>query len=459
MSLRLKSFRFAILAVILAAVFSYAGSALAESSSRETPVVKAVRLAGPAVVNINTTQIVDQRTNPFWRFEGDDFFNRFFRDFFETPGLRQRARTSLGSGVIIDGKRGYILTNEHVVARASEIKVTLGDEQEFTAELVGSDPDSDLAVLQIKSNKELPYLKMGDSSDLMIGEQVIAIGNPFGLTHTVTTGVISALNRHIRTNDRVYRDFIQTDASINPGNSGGPLLNINGELVGINTAIHVQAHGIGFAIPINKAKRIIKSLISYGQVLPVWLGLSLQDLNQRLAAYFKTPNREGILITGIDPDGPVAGSGLARGDVIVRIDRQQIRSIDDYEDILRSYTDQEKIKLTVYRQGRPREFSFKVKTFPLKKAMKISFDRYGLSLKDKGLSRQRRSGLPIARVRRDSPASRIGLRPGDIVHQINEIRINNLDDYLKAMAKYRLRHSLGMVVQRGRYAYHVTLTP
>jgi len=445
------------LAVLLTLALFHDSALAAETVSRETPVVKAVRLAGPAVVNINTTQIINQRSNPFFQFGGDDFFDRFFGDFFESPG--QRARTSLGSGVIIDGKRGYILTNEHVVARASEIKVTVGDDQEFTAKLVGSDPDSDLAVLQIKSKKDLPYLKMGDSSDLMIGEEVIAIGNPFGLSHTVTTGVISAVNRHLRTNDRIYRDFIQTDASINPGNSGGPLLNINGELIGINTAIHAQAHGIGFAIPINKAKRIIKSLISYGEVLPVWLGLSLQGLNERLAAYFKTPNRDGVLITEINPDGPAANSGLARGDVIVRIDKQRVRSIDDYEDILRSYADQERIELTAYREGRPHKFALTIKTFPLKRAMKISEERYGLRLSSRGFFDKKQSGLPIDKVRSNSPASRIGLRKGDIVHQVNEIKITKMDDYLKAIAKYRLRHSIGLVVQRGRYAYNITLTP
>ncbi|MBW2142637.1 MAG: trypsin-like peptidase domain-containing protein, partial [Deltaproteobacteria bacterium] len=420
------------LTFFLTLAFLCSAAAMAQTVSRETPVVKAVRLAGPAVVNINTTQIVNQRSNPFSQFGRDDLFDRFFRDFFETPGYRQRARTSLGSGVIIDGKRGYILTNEHVVARAFEIKVTVGDDQEFTAELVGSDPDSDLAVLQIKSKRELPYLKMGDSSDLMIGEEVIAIGNPFGLTHTVTRGVISAVNRNLRTNDRVYRDFIQTDASINPGNSGGPLLNINGELIGINTAIHAQAHGIGFAIPINKAKRIIKSLISYGEVLPVWLGLSLQDLNQRLAAYFKTPNHDGVLITGIDSDGPVAGSGLARGDVIVKIDKQRVRSIDDYEDILRSYADKETVELMVYREGRPRKYPLTIETFPLKTAARISRERYGLSLTGKG--RLKNGGLPVDKVKPNSPADRIGLKKGDIVHQVNEIKINKMDDYLKAIA-------------------------
>ena len=452
-------------AVLAAALLLLAGTCLAaapatnESFSRETPVVKAVQRAGPAVVNVSTTQVMDRSTHPFFRSRGDDFFDRFFGDFFDVPGADRPTRASLGSGVIIDGQRGYILTNEHVIQPGTEIRVTLGDESEYPAELVGSDPDSDLAVLQIKPSKSLPSLPMGDSATLMIGETVIAIGNPFGLAHTVTTGVVSAVGRAIRANDRVYRDFIQTDASINPGNSGGPLLNINGELIGINTAIIAQANGIGFAIPINKARRIIQSLISYGEVRPIWFGLYLQDLDPRLAMVFRTPSRGGVLITEVDSDGPAAGSGLARGDVILSLGRQAVRSVDDYEDLLRSYGDKDRIELTVFRKDRTFTVKLQAETFPLKQAMRLSLARYGLSVADRNRASQAKTGLPIDRIRPDSPAARIGLRPGDIVHQVNEIKMLGRDDYLKAMARYRLRNALSLIVQRGRYAYHITLTP
>ena len=202
--------------------------------SRETPVVLTVKKVGPAVVNISTERVMKERINPF----GDPFLDRFFGDFFNVFPERSFKQESLGSGVIIDPE-GYILTNEHVILKTSQIHVTLADRREFEAKLIGADPKSDLAVIKIDAKETLPFVKMGTSDDLMIGETVIAIGNPFGLSHTVTTGVISALNRSVRIkDDRVYKDFIQTDASINPGNSGGPLMNIQGDLIGINTAIY-----------------------------------------------------------------------------------------------------------------------------------------------------------------------------------------------------------------------------
>jgi len=226
---------YAIVLVIVSVLPSYGGKTY--SNLRENAVVRAVRKVSPAVVNISSKYEIRTRANPFFNFDIDPFFDSFFRDFFEFHQQRRYIKNSLGSGVIIDGKRGYILTNEHVVARSTKINVFLKDERKFEAQLIGADPDSDLAVLRINSTEPLPDIKMGNSDELMIGETVIAIGNPFGFSNTVTTGVISALHRSIRTEDRIYRDFIQTDASINPGNSGGPLLNINGDLIGINTAI------------------------------------------------------------------------------------------------------------------------------------------------------------------------------------------------------------------------------
>jgi S1-C subfamily serine protease len=233
--------------------------------NRETAVVKAVRQVSPAVVNISSAYEVRKRTSPFSGFGLNPFFDEFFRDFFDPRFERRQQNTSLGSGVIIDGEKGLILTNAHVIQKTGTIKVVLQDERDFEARIVGADPDSDLAVLKIDSKDRLPAIKMGSSEDLMIGETVIAIGNPFGFSHTVTTGVISAVNRSIRAQDRVYHDFIQIDASINPGNSGGPLLNINGDLIGINTAIYAKAQGIGFAIPIGKARKIIW--------MSLWLGI------------------------------------------------------------------------------------------------------------------------------------------------------------------------------------------
>ena len=272
--------------------------------SRETAVVRAERKTSPAVVNISSANQDRKRTSPFSGYGFNPFFEEFFKDFFDPRFERRRKYTSLGSGVTIDGKKGLILTNAHVIQKTGTIKVVLEDEREFEAKIVGADPDSDLAVLKIDSEQDLPAIKMGSSDDLMIGETVIAIGNPFGFSHTVTTGVISALNRSIRAEDRVYHDFIQIDASINPGNSGGPLLNINGDLIGINTAIYAKAQGIGFAIPISKARKIISDLIQYGEVIQAWIGITVQNIDEKLTRYLKIPDIKGVMVTSVEPKSP-----------------------------------------------------------------------------------------------------------------------------------------------------------
>ena len=313
-----------------AAVFIiFAPQVDADHYNRETPVVKAVRAVSPAVVNISSQIQVRQAQNPFSGM-APPHLEWFFRDFFD-PGWERRYRTtSLGSGVIIDGERGFILTNAHVVARAGAITVTLMDERQFDAQLVGSDPDSDLAVLRIDADQPLPAVAMGRCDDLMIGETVIAIGNPFGFSHTVTTGVISAVNRSFRADDREYYDFIQIDASINPGNSGGPLLNINGELIGINTAIYAKAQGIGFAIPIDRAQRIVNDLINFGEVIQAWIGLLVQPIDGQLAAYLNLPDSDGVFVRAVERDSPAEKAGIAPGDVIRAVDGNPIADTEAY---------------------------------------------------------------------------------------------------------------------------------
>ena len=298
----------------------------AAENPRESAVVTAVKKVSPVVVNISSEFEVRKRINPFSGFGMDPSFENFFNDFFD-PGFERRyKRSSLGSGVIIDGKRGFILTNQHVILKSKTITVGLKDGREFKAQIVGADPDSDLAVLRISSPKALPDITMGDSSNLMIGETVIAIGNPFGFSNTVTTGVISATNRSIRTEGMVYHDFIQTDASINPGNSGGPLLNINGELIGVNTAIYAKAQGIGFAIPINTAKRIVSDLIRYGEVIPAWIGITVQDIDADLARYLKASAIKGVLVKKAEKSGPAGKAGIREGDIILSIKTRDIIS-------------------------------------------------------------------------------------------------------------------------------------
>ncbi|CAB5120798.1 peptidase/PDZ domain protein [Olavius algarvensis associated proteobacterium Delta 3] len=321
------------------------------SYSRENPVVRAVRKVSPAVVNISSEYEVGSRLSPFSGLGMDSIFENFFNDFFD-PGLQRRyKRTSLGSGVIISGAQGLILTNAHVISRSSTIQVVLQDKREFNADIIGADPDSDLAVLRIQSDEPLPAIDMGKSDDLMIGETIIAIGNPFGFSHTVTTGVISALNRSLRTEERTYQDFIQTDASINPGNSGGPLLNINGELIGINTAIYAKAQGIGFAIPINRARRIINDLILYGEVVLPWVGITAQEIDNHIASYMSLDAGEGLLVRSVELASPAHVAGITTGDVILDIGNQPMKTLEDYRAAIRSYKAGDTILLSVRHEG------------------------------------------------------------------------------------------------------------
>ena len=276
------------------------------------------------------------------------------------------------------GRRGFILTNAHVIAKAEAISVVLLDERTFKAQLVGADPDSDLAVLRITSEEALPAIAMGRSDDLMIGETVIAIGNPFGFSHTVTTGVISALNRSIRTNDTIYHDFIQTDASINPGNSGGPLLNINGDLIGINTAIYAKAQGIGFAIPINKARRIITDLIEYGEVVLSWTGLLLQNLDPDLAQYLKVPGEKGLLVKAVEPASPATRSGLQKEDILLAIEKRPVSSISSFNQVLRDYPVDSTIHLTVLRRDKKLTIALKTQAYPEERALDLAHHLLGI---------------------------------------------------------------------------------
>jgi len=431
--------------------------------ARESAVVKAVKKVSPAVVNISSEYEVIKRSNPFFDFGLDPFFESFFKDFFEPRHQRRYKRNSLGSGVIIDGGRGYILTNEHVIARSAKITVVLRDEREFEAELVGAAPDFDLAVLRIDSNKELPAIQMGSSDDLMIGETVIAIGNPFGFSNTVTTGVISALNRSIQTENRTYQDFIQTDASINPGNSGGPLLNINGELIGINTAIYSKAQGIGFAIPINKARRVVDDLIKYGEVHIAWLGLSVQDLEPRLAHYFKVPEGQGVIISDIAGHSPAQEAGLQPGDVVTGVGKKRVTSKETYHDMIRDFAAGDAIPLTVWKDRGAETLKIRSRTFPEALAEELAYKSLGVRVRD--ISRAvrlrfriaARDGVMVTQLRPGSYLDRIGVRPGDVIRRINEKVVKTVDDFKGAVIKYRHKESAVLLIQRGNQQYYVTV--
>ena len=440
------------------------GSIGAKTYPRRDAVVDAFEKVSPAVVNINLEYEVRKRVNPFPEFK-NPLLEEFFKDFFD-PGFNRRyKRNSLGSGVVIDGGRGLILTNAHVVAKTGKVNIVLNDEREYTANIVGLDPDSDLAVLRIESDDPLPSIPMGDSGDLMIGETVIAIGNPFGFSNTVTTGVISAVNRSFRTKERVYYDFIQTDASINPGNSGGPLLNINGDLIGINTAIYAGAQGIGFAIPINKARRIINDLIEYGEVIEIWLGMAIQDLDNDLVRYFNLPAQAGVLVAAVEADGPAESGGIQQGDVIFAIGGRKIVSTEDYNARVRDYAAGDRLELQLWRQGQEKNVALEARIFPLSKAPALAYERTGLKVDSVSAARksfgakqiQAQSGAAITAIRKDSELALSGVRPGDVIRQIEELVITGPEDFYRAVVRYRKKDTVVVLFQRKAQRYYITI--
>jgi len=416
--------------------------AWAQASSRRNRVVEAVERVSPAVVNISAQQVVEE-PSPFPSFR-DPFFEEFFRDFFEP---RRYTRTSLGSGVIVRSD-GYVITNQHVILGSGKVHVALADGREFDAELVGADSDSDLAVLRVRSRDLLPAARLGDSDTLMIGETVIAIGNPFGLSHTVTTGVVSAVGRALRTKDQTFYDFIQTDASINPGNSGGPLLNIDGEVIGISTAIYQKAQGIGFAIPVNRAKRIVHDLIAFGEVQVPWIGAVVQDLGRPEAASFAGP-RSGVVVRRVERGSPAAESGIRPGDVIVALDGRPVQSADQYSQLVRDREPGAEIELTLWRNGTQRTARVRARLFPLEQADELAWQLIGVRV------REARDGLAIERVRSGSPADEIGIRPGDLLVGLAGASLDSLSTFRKKMVELRNSAAVLLSVRRRRRVYHV----
>jgi len=430
-----------------------------EGISRRSLVVRVAEASSPAVVNISTEVVPDRRVNPFYQFRGSPFFDEFFRDFFESPS---RSQASLGSGVIIRPD-GTILTNEHVILRTAKIKVTLLDGREFEGKLIGSDPESDLAVIRITGKEPFPTIRMGTSKDLMIGETVIAIGNPFGLSHTVTAGVISSLHRSIKAEGRIYRDFIQTDASINPGNSGGPLLNIMGELIGINTAIYREAQGIGFAIPVDRVKRIVDDLIAYGEVHPAWIGIRIQEVNPSLVRHFGYTGKGGVVVTRVFPGSAGEKGGLERGDIVERVGRIEILSLDDYYQAIRQFTSGDAIDFTIFRQGKKIRLSVRGGDFPLEHGLRLARSVLGIDVAEIDDEMIRKynlytgAGVVVTSVDRRKILGRIGVQLGDVIRQIGDRTVANLDEYKKAMSVIEMRRNVLFQIQRGPWANYVTV--
>lgn len=417
---------------------------------RHTATVDAVKKVGPSVVNI-TTERVTKASSPFRRRRASDpLSDEFFNNLFEP---RERTVQSLGSGVIFDAD-GHVLTNEHVIARADRVRVSIADGREFDAELVGADPTNDLAVLRIVTDEALPFTPPGESSDLMVGEPVIAIGNPFGYSNSVTTGVVSAKNRSINADSQTFHGLIQTDALINPGNSGGPLLNAVGDLIGINSAIYGPAQGIGFAISIDTAKRVIRELLLFGEVHPVWLGLEFQDLDPALREVMGLPSEiSGALINRLHPASPAARAGVERGDIVAKLDDRRVANAQDLFNMLEGMTDGQPIELALYRDGALIEATPIAEELPPAMVRTIAHRKLGLDLEHSPA----KQAFEVVRVDRGSPAAQLGLRKGDFMLGINGVVLASDEDLRRAVARLRGRGRALVVVQRGPGRYHLTI--
>jgi len=405
----------------------------------------------PAVVNIATRGQSKRRIE--LPFANDSFFRRFF----ELPSVERIQETSsLGSGVIIDARSGYILTNHHVIQDAYQITVTLTDGRELSAEIIGRDPDTDIAVLKVDAD-DLKSVKLSDSSKIRVGDFVVAIGNPYGLGQTVTSGIVSALGRS-GLGIESYEDFIQTDASINLGNSGGALVNLRGELVGINTAIlgggngNVGSIGIGFAIPINMAHDIMLQLIKHGQVKRGRFGAQGQDLTPQLAQAFGIKLNNGFIVTQIESDSPAANAGLRVGDVIVSANDRKIRGADDMHNLVGLLRIGQSIDLMLYREGAMKKLTAVVKPIKIKTidGGKLHVKLAGAIVGEIRETKLQQGLIEYLQVREIEPGSNAwnaGIRSGDIFYSVNKQLIRNFDEAFEVMADDR--HGLILTIHRG----------
>jgi len=415
----------------------------------------------PAVVNISIIGRSPQRSPRFPSpFFDDPFFRRFFGERFKEkpPQVPKRQQQGMGSGVIVS-PNGYIVTNNHVVESGDEIRVMLDDKRTFDAELIGTDPETDLAILKIDAS-DLPFLSWGDSSQLEVGEMVVAVGNPFGLNQTVTMGIISAVGRaNVGIVD--YEDFIQTDAAINPGNSGGALVNLHGELVGINTAIFSRSGGymgIGFAIPSNMAKHVTRSLKDHGKVVRGWLGVSIQDLTPELAEQFDTPDTKGALVADVVEESPAHEAKFQRGDIIREYDGRAVKNSTKLRTLVAETAPDSTVEIGILRDGEHKTLTVDIGELPKDLAKLGSIgtvgERHALSgLTVEPVPETRGSGekgIKVIRVDPDSRAARAGIRVDDIILEVNRKRIEDVGDFDRVTSQLEENESVLVLIQRGR---------
>jgi len=424
--------------------------------------------ASPAVVNIRTVKTIEGGGRVFRHFfQGPrghgDMFDEFFKKFFDEDP-REFKQKSLGSGFILN-KDGYIVTNHHVIKDAEEIQVKLKNGNEYDAEIKGADSSTDLALIKIKADKELPTLKLGNSENLKIGQWIIAIGNPFGLEHTVTAGIVSAKGRVIGAGP--YDDFIQTDASINPGNSGGPLINMDGEVVGISTAIVAGGDGIGFAIPISMAKDIISQLKKTGEVTRGWLGVGIQDLDAELKEYYSVDH--GVLVTQVFSGDPADQAGIKTQDIILSVNGQSVDSARELSKAIAELSVGEAAKIKINRRGEVKTIEVEIaKRDEEKIAASMqgespgkTEDELGIEVTDitpniaERFNLASQDGVIVVNVAAGSNAGEAGIRQGDIIKEVNHQPVESVSDYEAAVSEVAEGGTLQFYIKRAQRGYIV----
>jgi serine protease Do len=422
----------------------------------------------PAVVNISTVKTIKGGGPVFRHFyqgpQGDeDPFKDFFDKFFGDEQQREFKQRSLGSGFIID-KDGYIVTNNHVIAGADEIKVKLNSGTEYDAKIIGRDPSTDIALIKIKADRNYSVATFGDSDSLKVGQWVVAIGSPFGLEHTVTAGIVSAKGRVIGSGP--YDDFIQTDASINPGNSGGPLINLKGHVIGINTAIIAGGNGIGFAIPANMAKGVIKQLKEAGEVTRGWLGVGIQDISDEMAQYYGIKDKTGVLVSQVFPGDPADKAGIRTKDIIIEVNGKKIETSRELTRIIAGFHVGEVVKIAVLRDGKEKTFNVKIakrqeeqlasRGIPNKEQ-----EAFGIRVSNltpeiaRKFNISETKGVVVTGVQSGSQGDDKGIHVGDIIKEINHRSINTVDDYQDVTQKVKKDDTIIMLVKRANSGFFV----
>jgi len=439
----------------------------------ETPMVPAnfsdlAEKVRPGVVNIQVVKKVKNigfRNFPGNPFGGQNPFGDFFSPFSQGNPPGGFEQKGVGSGFIMS-REGYILTNNHVVEEADQIKVKLSNGKEYEGKVIGRDPKTDLALVKIEGAPDLQSLSLGNSEDLKVGSWVVAVGSPFGLEQTVTAGIVSAKGRVIGSGP--YDNFIQTDASINPGNSGGPLVNLKGEVVGINTAIIAEGQGIGFAIPINMAKEIASQLQNQGHVTRGWLGVNIQEVTPELAKSFGLMDNKGALVSQVVPNSPAEKAGIEQGDVILQFDGKDVSDSKELPRIVASTPVGKSVMVKIARDGKVTDRQVKLGEMEEKAEVAktpSTHRRLGIAVQNltpeiaKGLGLKKETGVVVTQVEPGSPASDAGIQTGDVIREVNRKPVKDVEDFVQKIEKVKDQDSVLLFVQRGQNSLFAAVTP